>query len=436
MLDRLRNLPRQIVGQLRLLRDNPEQLGRNLSQFTNPGRFEAGLVDVLSQPPLHVSPQAGAAVPALNVLQPFLNQQSMTGGPNTILLVAALVAEQGIPVRIVTSHAGHRPDADWLDAHLTSLLGRRPPEHLRFASAAEPDAPLAVGADDLWFATHWTTAQALKMVLPRMRRNWFMYFVQDFEPGFYAWSSNYALALETYGMRFRALVNEHFLATHLVAQAAGRFADPGFLERQCMAFEPAVDRRVFHPPTDGETRRRPKRLLFYTRPTNPRNMLGVGIDALRQVVASGAFAGEWEFLSIGARGSMPPLALGAGRMLVPAPWASYAGYADSLREADIMLCPMLSPHTSYPVLEMAACGGLALTNTYGPKTAEALSAMSPDIRGVAPTVEAFADGLRETADEVEAGRPRSDRLVLPHTWDAVLPQVAAWVAGAVRDIDA
>ena len=265
-----------------------------------------------------------------------------------------------------------------------------------------------------------------------MRRHWFLYLVQDFEPGFYAWSSNYALALETYAMPHRAAINEAFLAEHLRQQAPGRYADPTFLDAQCTVFEPAVDRRLFHPPVPSPpTTVTPRRLLFYARPTNARNMMGLGLQALRAAIDADAFPGHWEFASIGGRGSLPQLALGRGHTLRPAPWASYAGYADSLRQADILLCPMLSPHTSYPVLEMAACGGMVVTNSYGAKTAEALSALSPDILGVPPTAQGFVDGLRAAA--VQCGGTRRDRLTLSGDWDAALRPVAAWMAAAVQE---
>ncbi len=295
-----------------------------------------------------------------------------------------------------------------------------------------------MGEDDLWLATHWTTAQGIRPVLPRMRRHWFLYLVQDFEPGFYARSSNYALALETYALPHRAMINEALLAEHLRAQGPGLYADPGFLDGRCTVFEPAVDRRVFHPPAaqSSTTRAGPRRLLFYARPTNARNMLGLGLQALRAAIGQGVFPGAWEFISIGGRGSLPTIALSGGHMLRPAPWASYAGYADSLRQADILLCPMLSPHTSYPVLEMAACGGAVVTNTYGPKTAAALSALSPDILGGPPTVLGFVDGLLAAVAQSGAarhGRGRWDRLTLSADWDEVLRPVAIWAAAAVRD---
>ena len=433
MLNRLRRLPAKVATHLRLLRHDPERFGRNLLQFTDPARFEAGLIDILDQPPLHVQVTPGLN-PALNVLQPILNPDAMTGGPNTIVLLAALAAEAGIPVRIVTNRVGHRTDPAWFASHVSSLLGRRPPPGLQVTAGSDPAAPATVGDDDLWLATHWTTAQGIGPVLPRMRRPWFLYLIQDFEPGFYAWSSNYALALETYAMPHRAMINEAFLAEHLRAQRPGRYADPGFLDTHCTVFEPAVDRRVFYPPAESlpEPPARPRRLLFYARPTNARNMMGLGLQALRAAIEQGAFPGAWEFISVGGRGSLPVIALGGGQSLRPAPWASYAGYADSLRQADILLCPMLSPHTSYPVLEMAACGGMVVTNSYGPKTALALSTLAPEIIGATPTVQGLVDGLR--AAVAQCGGARRDHLTLASNWDDVLRPVANWAAAAVQGV--
>ena len=427
-MDRIRRLPAKALAHLRLLRDDPERFGRNLLQFTDPARYEAGLLDILAQPPLQVGVAAGRA-PSLNVLQPWLGPEAMTGGPNTIILLAALVAECGVPVRVVTSRTGHKTDPAWFATHAAALLGRAVPPDLQVVAAWDKAVPAEIGGNDLWLATHWTTAQSLRPVLPRMGRPWFVYLVQDFEPGFYAWSSNYALALESYAMPHRAIFNERLLAEHFRAQAPGCYADPAFLDTRCMVFEPAVDRRVFHPP--AARRDGPRRLLFYARPTNPRNLLGLGVQALRAAIAQGVFAGEWEFHGIGARGSLPPLALGAGYALRPAPWEGYEAYAESLRRADILLCPMLSPHTSYPVLEMAACGGAVVTNTFGPKTASSLAALSPEIIGVAPTPDGLLAGLREAVARL--GAPRQDRLILPADWDATLRPAARWVAEAVRE---
>ena len=68
MLRRLahwRSLPRKITAQVALLRQDPEQVGRNLAQFTNPALFEQRLLDVMHATPMHVhyTPEADRAAP-------------------------------------------------------------------------------------------------------------------------------------------------------------------------------------------------------------------------------------------------------------------------------------------------------------------------------------------------------------------------------------
>jgi hypothetical protein len=329
-------------------------------------------------------------------------------------------ASAGIAVRFVSCDRPLEPDADWFWHHLAQLTGSAArPSNMTLRSAC--GEALDVGADDIFMASYWTTAHQITPLLAATRRSKFLYLIQDFEPGFYAWSSNYALALETYGMPFRAIINEASLADHLFETRTGRFADPEF-RAECAVFEPAIDRRLFHP-SNGDALPRPRRLLVYARPTNMRNLLGIAVTALRDAVADPIFAREWEFLSIGARGTLPDIALGGGRILREAPWQDYAGYADLLRSSDILLCPMLSPHTSYPVLEMAACGGIAVTNSFSTKTADRFVALSPNIVAVAPTASAFAAGLINAAGRIAGGAGRKGQLALPSSWEESLGDV-------------
>lgn len=426
---RIGKLGAKITRHLTLLRRDPEVFARNLSQFTHPDLYESRLLNVLTQPPLHVTAQVGMA-PALNILQPVLSPTGITGGPNTVLVLAALVAELGVPVRLITYKTADRQNGDWLSMHLTRVLGRTFSQALEVATASDPNAPASTGVNDLWLATHWTTAQALKPVLPRTRRNWFVYLIQDYEPGFYSWSSNHALALETYSMPFRALINENFLLSYLSAQRTGLFAMPDFVNNQAEVFEPAVDRSNFYPPPARTVG--PHRLLFYGRPRNDRNMFGLGVHALRKALEMGGFTEDWDFISIGDP-QLPKIRLARNRELVAAPWHDYAGYAGMLRSADLLLCLMLSPHTSYPVLEMAACGGLVLTNTFGPKSAEALRGISPDICGVTPGVDEIAVGLHKLSTEVTSGRTRKDNLICTDKWESALLNAAQWVSRLVGE---
>ncbi len=432
IVESLLRLPGKIAGSIRLLRRDPETLGRNLLQFTDPAQFEARLVDVMHAVPMHVRVDAAAAAPPrLNVLDSAWDRSSMTGGPNTTINLAVRVARQGIPVRLVSTVKPVSLETDWLRRHAAALAGEAGTGAITVASAAEADRPLSLGAGDAFLATHWTTALQLQDVLPRLPIRQFFYMLQEFEPAFYPWSSNYARAMETYGMDFFPIVNEAVLAEFLFSQPLGRLSDP-IIRNRAVVFEPAVDASLFHPPT-APPAPRPRRLLFYARPNNTRNLFGLGLMALREIAGAPEFAG-WEFLSIGSRGSLPDLALGHGHTLRPAPWVDYAGYAEMLRQADMLLCPMLSPHTSYPVLEMAACGGLSVTNSFSVKTAERLAALSPNIIGVEPTVTRFAEGLLRGARSINAGMPRLGALALAGDWSAALDPAAGHVAATLRDL--
>jgi len=427
-------LPAKIVRHLRLLRDDPERFAANLLQFTNPQRFQEKLIDITTASPLQVRFDAALdARPALNVLQPVLSTESMTGGPNTIVNFAFRLAQNGVPVRVVTTRPGVQTNPDWFRQHLTQLTGEtQVPKDFAAVSAADSNAPLAIGRNDIFVATHWTTAQQVKYRLQEMNRKRFVYLIQDFEPGFHQWSNNYALSLETYELDFLPVFNERLLADYFAQVAVGRFADPDFA-RASLVFEPAVDRSVFFPAVQPHSGRR--RLLFYARPTNHRNLFGLGLHALRSIAAHPAFA-EWEFQAIGSRGSLPDLELGDGRMLRNAPWLDYAGYAEFLRGADILLCPMLSPHTSYPVLEMAACGGLVVTNSFACKTADRLRRISSNIIAARPTIEGIAASLVESAQRVAAGYDRFAPLDLPGSWaeslGGVAKAVSEWFAAERR----
>jgi hypothetical protein len=316
-------------------------------------------------------------------------------------------------------------DPAWFRAHAVQLVGDPNLPDVPIVSAAEPGRPAAIGPHDMFLATHWTTAQQLKAVLPRMAVRQFFYMLQEFEPAFYAWSSNYALALETYGLDFWPVFNESLLAEYMFGQRVGRLADPAMRARATV-FEPAIEARVFHPPTTPSPAR-PKRLLFYARPTNTRNLFGLGLMALRRASGDLAFAG-WEFLSIGGRGSVPPMPLAGRHVLRPEAWMDYEGYARSLRQADVLLCPMLSPHTSYPVLEMAASGGLSVTNTFATKTREALEKLSDNIVATEPTVEAMAAGLIAAAEKVNAGREPTASINMARDWSETLDPAAVRLA--------
>jgi hypothetical protein len=370
----------------------------------------------------------------LVILLPHLNVDQMSGGPNTVFQVTARLVPAGIRLRYVATSGALAPDTKTLREHVGRLTGiEAGPELVDFVDASARRATFDLGSDDVLFATWWPTAHLANAGLAFTRTREFIYLVQDFEPGFYPWSTKSALAEATYAMPMRAIVNEPFLATFLHDRRVGRFAADGWLGQ---TFLPAVDRDIFA--RTAEPALAPaRRLVFYARPRNPRNLFDIGLRVLREATAAGVFDGEpWEFLSVGQE--LPDLPLSERHVLRAQPWLPYEAYGGLLGSADILLSLMLSPHTSYPPLEMAAAGGLVVTNTYGPKTREALAAISPAIHAAEPEVDALLATLRDVVKEVSTPGRRAvpADLSLPGTWDDALADVVPWLVRQVGELRA
>ena len=367
--------------------------------------------------------------PRTVVLMPHLTLERMSGGPNTIFQVTARLLGRGERLVYVAAFRGLAPDRESVLRHIGAVTGIDVSgADIELVDASAPDSIVHVGADDVLVATWWPTAHVAHAGLRHVRASEFIYLIQDFEPGFYAWSTKYALAAATYEMPARAVVNEPFLLEHLVRASPGRFDGAN----RAISFLPAVDPDVFVTRTPG--RAGPRRLAFYARPAHARNLFELGLRALRVAAADGLFDGEpWDMRAIGH--AVPELPLAPDLVLRPVPWMAYAEYAAFLRETDVLLSLMLSPHTSYPPLEMAATGGRTVTNTFGTKTASALAAISPLITAVPPNVGSLVDGLAMAiaarATPLDGGAPG-----LPATWDDALAEVTPWLAERIVELRA
>jgi glycosyltransferase involved in cell wall biosynthesis len=285
-----------------------------------------------------------------------------------------------------------------------------------FLDASDRNRPFGIGLHDTFLATAWWTAHPARSMARFTKSERILYLIQDFEPLFYGASENWAEAGATYDFDHVPIINTSLLRDHLVANRIGRFENSEF-GRAALVFEPAVDRSLFKPSRGAPTR--PRRLLFYARPLSAkRNLFGLGVAALRAAVRSGVFRdGAWEFIGMGDGFQQIPL--GGNAVLRPTSWLDFAGYAEQMSKADILLSLMLSPHPSYPPLEIAACGGTAVTTEYGVKTAARLRELSPDIIGVPPRIDALQLALTHAVSRSDAKRQseRTAFLEMPRDWN-------------------
>ena len=406
-----------------------DSLATQEAQFADAAQIEAdsGVPGFHLSAPLNLQVSDVLAVrPRINVLLPSLRLKHMSGGPKTALLLAALLAEKGEWVRLIACDAAAEGEEAALFPHMDGLLQRPVArDRIDLVDAFDRTRPTAIGINDLFFATAWWTAQMAKYAVTKTVRKTFIYLIQDFEPILHEGSTFQARALETYGLPHIPVINTRLLLDHLVKEGAGCYADPEF-SANALWFEPALDRSRYFADQEKVRPRGKRVLLFYARPTVARrNLFEIGVVALRQAVASSVIDKDnWEVWAMGEK--LAPVALGNGVFLNPLPWMSFDDYAKRVRTADLLLSLMLSPHPSYPPLEMAASGKLVVTNSFSVKTAERMKAFSPNILVAEPTAESVAAALENAAGRINAGFPSYDPsgvIALPTSWDESLREV-------------
>jgi len=410
----------------------PPNSDHNLSQvFKNSLYYQE--IDSVQLPNFHLSPPLNfrlsdqlSTTSYINVLLPSLHVKHMSGGPNTALLFAALLAESGEYIRLISCDVSAGGEEEKLYAHMDSLL-RRPVsrEKIELVDAFDRSKVVNIGINDIFFATAWWTAQIAKYGTEHTLYRSFIYLIQDFEPILHEGSTFYARALETYSLTHIPLVNTKLLLDHLIYEKAGCYSNRNFAETS-LTFEPAIDRNYYFSDISERNTSNKKVLLFYARPTMARrNLFEIGIVALRNAVAAGVITDEnWEVWAMGEE--LPTIPLGSGVNLKPLPWLSFEEYAKRVRTADLLLSLMLSPHPSYPPLEMAASGKLVVTNSFSVKTSERLRKLSNNIIVAEPNPQSIGLALEKAVSRINAGLFSYDptgSIMLPQTWEESLGSI-------------
>ena len=136
---------------------------------------------------------------------------------------------------------------------------------------------------DVVMATSWPTAYPVRQVTNTLRK---AYFVQDFEPDFYAKGAEWFFAEATYRFGYYHLTAGPWLAGLLRRDYAAE-ADP---------FELSWERGLYQP-RSGPRKPGKFRVLFYARPVTPRRCFELGMLALAQFHER--FGDQVEIVTIG-----------------------------------------------------------------------------------------------------------------------------------------
>jgi GT2 family glycosyltransferase len=262
------------------------------------------------------------------------------GGIYTIMRFADLFSERsGALNHFVVMGGSATPETAMQD----SIRGAFPNMKWEMSEISTPEEAADLPESDIGICTLWTTAYAL---LKYNKCRGKFYLVQDFEPAFFPANSLYGLVEETYRFGFVGLVN-----TPGVAEAYRSYGSPGEY------FVPGVDTTIFHPA--DQRRSGPARIVFYGRPSNPRNGFELGVEALTRVkerygdavsivTAGGTYATD----DLGVEGVIENLGV------LP----TIGAVADLYRNSDIGVVFMFTKHPSYQPLEYMASGCATVTN--------------------------------------------------------------------------
>ncbi|VWD14258.1 rhamnosyltransferase WsaF family glycosyltransferase [Burkholderia contaminans] len=265
--------------------------------------------------------------------------------------------------------------------------------------------PISVRQSDVFVATSWWTAKLARDILKQQETIYgsspgkYVYLIQDYESGFYPWSSKFMLAESTYKYPDEVIpvFNTEILADY--------FKREGYFD----------EGHVYNPPVNEEimsavdrTQRRENVMLIYMRPHAQRNCLEFADSLIAYATQKDPeFWRDWRFLAVGEDFDANSY-LSTDRIEVFGR-LTLDEYARWLSVARLGLSLMVSPHPSYPPLEMAEAGLLVLTNTYKNKN---LSDLHENIRSFDSfDLEDVAFELRNLAEEsmtARGGRAKID----------------------------
>ncbi len=359
-------------------------------------------VEAITQKIAPLSVRVTPAAPRrVNLLIPTIDFNYVFGGYITKFHLARTLAAEGYRVRIITvDHCDVRPER-WR-RQLAAYPGL---ERLLDTVEITPGFPrsrtIEFHPDDALIATTWWSAHLAHDAVRALGRPRFTYLIQEFEPFTFPMGSYATLADQSYTFPHHAVFSTELLRDYFRRHGLGVFAEgPEAGERRSVAFENTIT-DVGRVEVSDLTGRSPKKLLYYARPEPhaARNMFELGIAALARAAKAGLFAHGWELYGIGTVGGARTIPLGHGVTMRLLPRQTQETYRAVLRDHDVGLALMYTPHPSLVPIEMASAGMWTVTNTFANKTAAALQAISSNLIAVPPTVDGVFDGLRQAVGQ-------------------------------------
>lgn len=326
--------------------------------------------------------------PRLNLLVPSINPEHVFGGISTALkFFSEMVEKSGYASRIILTDALPSREGirnfgkQYRYVRCTKDLSDR---HQLVPYSDRWNRSIPVCEQDIFVFTGWWTAYCTQEAYGRFEKetgikpNPFVYFIQDYEPGFYPWSTRYLLADSTYRSDRKqiAVFNSKLLYEFFKENKYSFFRE--------YAFEPVLNAGLKKVLLENNQKiiKKKKQILVYGRPSVDRNAFTLLVSSLRKFVEQMEDAESWSFLSAGEYHDK--VDLGNGCCLTSVGKVTIEEYAKLMMESYAGISLMSSPHPSYPPLEMSEFGVQVITNTYANKDLSVFNKNIKSISNVSP----------------------------------------------------
>lgn len=289
----------------------------------------------------------------LNLVTDDIGKNSMFGGVATALILASEFCNRfGYKLRIITRDSVSSPTSYYAAMQLHGII---PVSNTEFYSDYDSSSflKLEIGPNDIFFATSWWSAMAIEETVPEKR---YFYILQEVETFFYSVGTEHVLCDRIMkSPRPWFIVNSKYLWDYFLQH------EPNIVSNG-IYFEPAFSRQLYKDPSFTTTGKR--KLLFYARPNNPRNLYRFGVRVLDLALLQGVIdLNEWEIFFAG-QDIVQPVQFESDAKVHYLGCMDWKAYAEFLHSTDVVLSLMSTPHPSYPPYDAASSGCIVVTNRY------------------------------------------------------------------------
>lgn len=301
----------------------------------------------------------------LNLLVMTIEKEAMFGGIATaIKIFRECCSRMEVESRIITLHTPKNYKHDLLSGYTLDKKAYRS----IFVAEIDGRNLLPVRERDFFFSSFWVTSLLEDKIYLQQKKFFpdidipYFYLVQDYEPAFYAWSSNFMEADSSYftNQKIVAIINSKELNDYFHDVLKYQFYDSVY-------FEPRLHDKLREQLFKYKNKQRKKQILIYGRPGEARNAFENTIHIIKKWsnMLNAEDAANWSVISLGSKHTN--IKVGNGISIVSKGKVSLEEYANYMLESYAAISLMVSPHPSYPPLEMSTFGVKTITNNFANK---------------------------------------------------------------------